>query len=168
MLAGTAFTVANNRQRPISPLARRNSSRRKTPECSVWSHTRAYTCLYWTSCPLLHLSHHVTLSVTWKMEARGRKGERLAIPYAPFLLGTVRKRYPHFKGWSLEAAYQHFRLKEQKLELGRHQRLAEGGPSLQTPWLHQARRSVYEHKLPSVQREWLPTGFPVIRTTACD
>lgn len=32
----------------------------------------------------------------------------------------------------------------------------------------QARRSVCEHKLPSVQREWLPPGFPVIRTTACD
>lgn len=134
---------------------------RKTPECSVWSHTRVYTCLYWTSCPLLHLSHHVTLSVTWKMEARGRKGERLAIPYAPFHLGTVGKRYPHFKGWSLEAAYQHFRLKEQMLELGRHQRLAEGGTTLTavgpaSRHHGQARRSVCEHKLPSVQREWLP------------
>lgn len=146
---------------------------RKTPKCSVWSHTRVYTCLYWTSCPLLHLSHHVTVSVTWKTEGRVTKGGRLAIPHAPFHLGTVRKRDPHFKCWSLQAAYQHFRLKEQKLELGRHQRLAEGGTTLmavgQAFRQHgQARRRVYEHKLPSVQRECLPTGFPVIHTIACD
>lgn len=60
MLAGAAFTVTNNRQRPISPLARRNSSRRKTSAAADERNTGMF-CL--VTYPRLHVTLLDILSV---------------------------------------------------------------------------------------------------------